>query len=333
MKALHHVGITVKDLDASIRFYHDVLGLEFSNEPSPWFDGEELGQAVGVPGAALRQVSLLLGDTMFELLEYKSPPSETTGPLESNSLGASHVAFLVDDIEAKKAELEAKGHRVLQRRQRRRRGRARRMAVGVLRGSGRLPARARRGGVLQRGRAARGNRRVSRVAIVTGRDGLSGDVVEGGDRRPRRRSCAGELIGRVEAFSVAAAKVTVPCRRDPAPPRGGWVRSDGPGSTALTHFCEEVVMALEDEAKGRPRSSRARSRVTGRARPRASSTRLSARPRTSPRTFATRQGTSRARARRSPSTARLVGSEAVAMLRVWQGVIGAASVGAIAALV
>ena len=40
MKGLHHVGITVKDLDASIRFYHDVLGLEFSNEPSPWFEGE-----------------------------------------------------------------------------------------------------------------------------------------------------------------------------------------------------------------------------------------------------------------------------------------------------
>jgi catechol 2,3-dioxygenase-like lactoylglutathione lyase family enzyme len=74
MKALHHVGITVKDLDASIRFYHDVLGLPFSNEPSPWFDAPELGPAVGVPGAALRQVSLL-----------------------------------VDDIEATKAELEVKG--------------------------------------------------------------------------------------------------------------------------------------------------------------------------------------------------------------------------------
>ena len=45
MKGLHHVGITVKDLDASIRFYHDVLGLEFSNEPSPWFDGRGLGPA------------------------------------------------------------------------------------------------------------------------------------------------------------------------------------------------------------------------------------------------------------------------------------------------
>jgi catechol 2,3-dioxygenase-like lactoylglutathione lyase family enzyme len=109
MKAMHHVGITVKDLEASIRFYHDVLGLQFSNEPSPWFDGEELAAAVGVPGAALRQVSLLLGDTTLELLEYKSPPSETTMPLKSNNRGASHVGFLVDDIAAKKAELEAKG--------------------------------------------------------------------------------------------------------------------------------------------------------------------------------------------------------------------------------
>lgn len=109
MKGMHHVGITVKDLDVSIRFYHDVLGLGFVNEPSPWFDGPELGPAVGVPGAALRQVSLKLGDTTLELLEYKSPPSETTKSLLSNNIGASHVAFLVDDIHATKADLEAKG--------------------------------------------------------------------------------------------------------------------------------------------------------------------------------------------------------------------------------
>jgi catechol 2,3-dioxygenase-like lactoylglutathione lyase family enzyme len=109
MKGLHHVGITVKDLDESISFYHDVLGLDFSNEPSPWFDGPELGPAVGVPGAELSQVSLLLGDTTLELLEYKSPPSTTDVPLESNNIGASHVAFLVEDIEATKTELESKG--------------------------------------------------------------------------------------------------------------------------------------------------------------------------------------------------------------------------------
>lgn len=109
MDGLHHVGLTVADLDASIRFYHDVLGLEFSNEPSPWFDGEDLSRGVGVPHAALRQVSLRLGDSTLELLEYKSPPSDTEAPLVSNNIGASHVAFLVDDIAAKKAELEEKG--------------------------------------------------------------------------------------------------------------------------------------------------------------------------------------------------------------------------------
>jgi catechol 2,3-dioxygenase-like lactoylglutathione lyase family enzyme len=106
---MHHVGITVRDLDASIRFYHDVLGLEIVTEPSPWFDHPGLGPAVGVPGAALRQVCLGLGNTILELLEYRSPPSETDGPLPSNNLGASHVAFLVDDIDAKMAELGEKG--------------------------------------------------------------------------------------------------------------------------------------------------------------------------------------------------------------------------------
>lgn len=109
MKALSHVGLTVADLDRSIAFYHDVLGLAIATEPSPWFDGETLGPAVGVPGAALRQVCLAVGDTYVELLEYRSPPSPTEAPLASHAIGASHVAFVVDDIAATKVELEAKG--------------------------------------------------------------------------------------------------------------------------------------------------------------------------------------------------------------------------------
>ena len=109
MRAQSHVGITVRDLDASVRFYHDLLGLEICTEPSPWFDEPGLGQGVGVPGAALRQVCLRLGDTMLELLEYRTPPSDTERPLLSHCLGASHVAFEVDDIRAAKAELESHG--------------------------------------------------------------------------------------------------------------------------------------------------------------------------------------------------------------------------------
>ena len=99
----------MRDLDASIYFYHDLLGLEICTEPSPWFTGPELGHGVGVPGAALRQVCLGIGDTMLELLEYSAPESQTERPLLSHSVGASHVAFQVDDITAKKAELESHG--------------------------------------------------------------------------------------------------------------------------------------------------------------------------------------------------------------------------------
>ena len=109
VKAQSHVGITVRDLDQSVRFYHDLLGLEIVTEPSPWFEGPELGDGVGVPGAALRQVCLRLGDTMIELLEYRTPPSPTERPLLSNRIGASHVAFQVGDIRAAKAELEEAG--------------------------------------------------------------------------------------------------------------------------------------------------------------------------------------------------------------------------------
>jgi len=109
MKGMHHVGITVSDLERGIDFYHGVLGLGFVNEPSPVFDDPALGPAVGVPGAALRQVSLALGDGTLELLQYVKPPSPVDAPLAQNALGAQHVAFLVEDIHATKAELEAKG--------------------------------------------------------------------------------------------------------------------------------------------------------------------------------------------------------------------------------
>jgi catechol 2,3-dioxygenase-like lactoylglutathione lyase family enzyme len=110
MRALHHIGITVSNLEDGIAFYHDVLGLPIVSPPSPVFDHPELGPAVGVPGAALRQVNLALADgTVLELLEYSSPPSPVERPLPQNALGAQHVAFHVDDVEAEKARLEARG--------------------------------------------------------------------------------------------------------------------------------------------------------------------------------------------------------------------------------
>jgi glyoxylase I family protein len=110
LKSIHHVGLIVKDLDRSIYFYHDVLGLQFANEPTPWFEGPELEVGVGVPGAKLRQVTLWVGEnSTLELLEYANRPAQSTKPVPNNYMGAAHVCFEVDDVYAKKAELEAHG--------------------------------------------------------------------------------------------------------------------------------------------------------------------------------------------------------------------------------
>ena len=106
LTAVHHVGLVVRDLDRSIYFYHDLLGLPFANEPTPWFEGPELERGVGVPGARLRQVSLWVGPkSTMELIEYGNRPATSTAPVPNNFLGAAHVCFKVDDVVATKAEL------------------------------------------------------------------------------------------------------------------------------------------------------------------------------------------------------------------------------------
>ena len=109
MHAIHHTGITVSDLDRSIGFYHDVLGLPFASEPSPVFDDPGLGAKVGVPGAKLRLVTFAVGDGLLELLEYVEPASPVAEPLPQNALGSQHVALHVHDVAAEVERLRASG--------------------------------------------------------------------------------------------------------------------------------------------------------------------------------------------------------------------------------
>jgi catechol 2,3-dioxygenase-like lactoylglutathione lyase family enzyme len=45
----------------------------------------------------------------MELIEYRNRPESSAAPVPNNYMGAAHVCFKVDDVRAKKAELEAKG--------------------------------------------------------------------------------------------------------------------------------------------------------------------------------------------------------------------------------
>jgi glyoxylase I family protein len=112
MRSVHHVGITVRDLDISVAFYHDLMGLPFVVAPTPWFTGDNLARGLGIePPVALRIALFEVGEgsTWFEILQYQSPASRTERAPKQSDIGAAHVAFQVPDIDATYAELRARG--------------------------------------------------------------------------------------------------------------------------------------------------------------------------------------------------------------------------------
>src|SRR5205085_2941540 len=95
-----------------------------------------------------------------------------------------------------------KRNRVLQRGQYRRRGRSRRLALGVLRRSGRVPTRARGGGLLQRRRAPRRNRHISRITVVIVKVATA-DAVE------IRSPYSGKVVGQAPKIGADEARRAV----------------------------------------------------------------------------------------------------------------------------
>ncbi|WP_396613405.1 VOC family protein (plasmid) [Haloferax sp. S1W] len=93
----HHVGITVRDLDRTVEFYRDVLGLSVIDTFS--VSGEAFSTAVDVPNATGRFAHLDGGDVRVELVEY-DPEGEATPEAELNRPGATHLGLSVDDVDA-----------------------------------------------------------------------------------------------------------------------------------------------------------------------------------------------------------------------------------------
>jgi catechol 2,3-dioxygenase-like lactoylglutathione lyase family enzyme len=107
IKGLHHTSITVNDLESSIGFYRDVLGLEllFTRESS----GEGLSKGLGVENAHLKIAMFRAGDDFLELIEYVNPKCEAK-KLRPCDIGNMHVALRVTDIEQLGRRLKTHGH-------------------------------------------------------------------------------------------------------------------------------------------------------------------------------------------------------------------------------
>jgi catechol 2,3-dioxygenase-like lactoylglutathione lyase family enzyme len=97
--SVEHVGLTVQDLDRSIKFYTEVLECTVSYEQEK--QGGYLAEIVGYPGAHVRSVHLRPPGATdrfeIELFEYREPRS-VPRELEPCNVGNAHICFGVDDL-------------------------------------------------------------------------------------------------------------------------------------------------------------------------------------------------------------------------------------------
>ncbi len=102
MKPTHieHIGIAVKNLDESIKYYQDVLGLECYNI-------EE------VKDQKVKTAFFKVGETKIELLESTDPEGPIGKYVEKKGEGVHHIAFAVENIEEKLKHAENKGIRLV----------------------------------------------------------------------------------------------------------------------------------------------------------------------------------------------------------------------------
>jgi methylmalonyl-CoA/ethylmalonyl-CoA epimerase len=97
MKLTHieHIGIAVKDLEESIKYYEDILGLKC-------YAVEE------VKDQKVKTAFFMLGQTKIELLESTDPEGPIGKYIEKKGRRIHHLAFAVEGIENALEELKKK---------------------------------------------------------------------------------------------------------------------------------------------------------------------------------------------------------------------------------
>jgi catechol 2,3-dioxygenase-like lactoylglutathione lyase family enzyme len=107
IKSVDHTSFTVSDVERTISFYRDLLGMELISlaERDPAFSEK----VTGIPGAHLKIAYLRApGGHHLELIEYLSPPG-TRLDTRTHNVGSAHLAFRTDDLPKMYADLKAAG--------------------------------------------------------------------------------------------------------------------------------------------------------------------------------------------------------------------------------
>jgi methylmalonyl-CoA/ethylmalonyl-CoA epimerase len=93
---IEHIGIAVKNIEESIKYYENILGLKC-------YALEE------VKDQKVKTAFFMVGQTKIELLESTDPEGPIGKFVEKKGEGIHHLAFAVKGIENALSEMESKG--------------------------------------------------------------------------------------------------------------------------------------------------------------------------------------------------------------------------------
>jgi len=100
MEKIEHIGIAVKDLEASNQLFAQLLGVSHYKMEEVLTEG-------------VKTSFFMSGPNKIELLEATNPESPIAKFLEKKGEGIHHVAFAVDDIVSEIARLKQEGFQIL----------------------------------------------------------------------------------------------------------------------------------------------------------------------------------------------------------------------------
>ena len=92
----NHVGISVSDLDASIRFYEALTGTKIVNKDV--IGGPRMAAVQGLPKVLIRYANVHLANLNIDLLQYDEPKVKKAS-YDNSDIGAMHLCFEVDDLD------------------------------------------------------------------------------------------------------------------------------------------------------------------------------------------------------------------------------------------
>lgn len=107
----HHTAVSVRDFDAALGFYVNVLGFESIGEIR---DRGEPGfaEATGVPDGRAHWAMLRRNNYHIELFQWLNPEGELAANRQCD-LGYTHIALQVSDVDAAYERVTAAGYTTL----------------------------------------------------------------------------------------------------------------------------------------------------------------------------------------------------------------------------